>query len=118
MNSKMIFILLLGTIIFNVESLSLPAIPDEKVIGAKICPQIKCIAPCPNGFVINERGCSTCDCNPCKCGQPLHKYPCGQGQGVCSTVKGVCKVSIYDNAYCCPNESINCFVLQPAIITN
>ncbi|CAF2064818.1 unnamed protein product [Rotaria magnacalcarata] len=74
-----------------------------------ICPLIKCIAQnCANGFIVNQYGCTTCECNPCKFGQPLFQYPCGQGQRKCAANEGLCKVSQSDNAYCCPNEHGGC----------
>ena len=66
------------------------------------CPLVKCI-PCPNDdYVIDKRGCQTCECNPCRFGQPLYKYPCGEGTNACVANKGLCKVSTAGIAYCCP----------------
>lgn len=56
------------------------------------CPYaIRCIEPCPNGYSINKLGCLTCECNPCRFGQPLYKLPCEKGQGTCKTNNDLCK---------------------------
>lgn len=74
-----------------------------------ICPLIRCLPGlCENGFIINQFGCTTCECNPCRFGQPLFRYPCGQGQGNCTAHGGLCKVRKFDHAYCCPNERDGC----------
>lgn len=68
------------------------------------CPVLRCTIVCPNKFVIDQNGCPTCECNPCRFGQPLLNVPCGQGQGQCGSSTGLCKVSNLDRAYCCSSE--------------
>lgn len=99
-------ITLLVAIIFWAKS-------DDSNVKAEIlrplCPLIRCLLPnCENGYIVNQYGCTTCECNPCKFGQPLFEYPCGQGQNSCVPNGGLCKVSNSDDAYCCPNEHPGC----------
>ena len=75
--------------------------PDYYIPG---CTDIYCFNDCPRGYIVNGDGCQTCECNPCRFGQPLSDVPCGQGQNQCTSNNGLCKVSTNDEAYCCPNE--------------
>ncbi|CAF3413753.1 unnamed protein product [Rotaria socialis] len=71
--------------------------PTIKIPPVTINPNVLCLLfPLPNR------------CNPCKFGQPLQNVPCGQGQRLCASRNGTCKVNIYDRAYCCPNEHQGC----------
>ena len=95
--------ILLFAVIFWVKS------DADTITFRRPCPLIRCIAQnCENGYIVNIYGCQTCECNPCKFGQPLFKFPCGQGQSQCTANKDLCKISNFDNAYCCPNERLGC----------
>ena len=85
------------------------SVADGATLGSgQKCPLFKCTV-CPNdNYVIDEGGCQTCECNPCRFGQPLYKYPCGEGKNVCGANKGLCKVGTADLAYCCPKERPGC----------
>lgn len=79
--------------------------PNVKHTIQQSCPNVdKCIDSCPYGFIMSKDGCQTCECNPCRYGQPLYKSPCGRGKNTCTANNGLCKVNNADNAYCCPNE--------------
>ncbi|CAF0862191.1 unnamed protein product [Rotaria sordida] len=58
--------------------------------------------PCPYGYIFDKFNCNTCECNPCKLGQPLRKYSCKKGRYSCSRRKGICTVSTQGNLHCCP----------------
>ncbi|CAF1008746.1 unnamed protein product [Rotaria sp. Silwood1] len=62
------------------------------------------MSPCPYGYIIDDLGCQTCECNPCQLGLPLNEYPCEEGQSTCSNSKGICTVTAEGNTYCCPTE--------------
>lgn len=107
MMRQQFIITLFVTIIFWAKSDDLTVKTDIK--RPILCPLIRCILPnCPNGNIVNQYGCETCECNPCKFGQPLFQFPCGQGQNTCASNGGLCKISNSDNAYCCPNERPGC----------
>lgn len=103
---------LLGLLVFGVflfaQSFSSPTAIDDLIANPSDCPQVRCAGPCLNGFVINEKGCPTCECNPCRFGNPIHEIKCGTGLGKCTDNRGLCKVSALDNVYCCPNERPGC----------
>ena len=85
------------------------AVPANAANTTRVpCPLVKCVGGCPYKYVIDKNGCQTCECNPCRFGQPLSSFPCGRGQGQCSNDRGLCKVSKSDNAYCCPGERSGC----------
>jgi hypothetical protein len=103
MKEQFILVLFLIT-----ESFCLPAAIDGTIAIKQPCPLVKCIGPCPNGFIKNKFGCQTCECNPCKFDQPWNKYTCGQGLNTCSANNGLCKISTADFSYCCPYEKPGC----------
>ena len=104
---SMLSLLVFVTILCG-QSDTAPGRSDDTIANVQQCPLVRCAGPCPNGFVINERGCQTCECNPCRFGQPLYKYPCGGGKNICGANKGLCKVGTADIAYCCPKERPGC----------
>jgi hypothetical protein len=99
-----ILILLFLTEIFYVQVCSLPTVIDETVVISQPCPLVKCAGPWLYGFIINKLGCQTCKRKPCKFGQPLYKYSCGQGLNTCSANNDHCKMSTNDFVYCCPSS--------------
>merc|ERR1719204_202420 len=44
-----------------------------------VCPQIMCPTPCDDGFVVDENGCTTCECNPPVCPQIMCRMHCEDG---------------------------------------
>lgn len=104
MHQRSIVILLISLLVGFLRSYALPTPIIDHTAYPTPCTPIFCFNQCPNGFVLDQNGCQTCDCNPCRFGQPLYNSPCGQGQNLCAANKGLCKVSTFDNAYCCPNE--------------
>ena len=108
MQQKSILSLLVFAAIFFAQIFCLVAQGEDIRVTPLPCPLFKCISGCPYGYVIDQNGCQTCECNPCQFGQPLYKFSCGQGQGQCSNNRGQCKFSAFDNAYCCPRERPGC----------
>ncbi|CAF1500755.1 unnamed protein product [Rotaria magnacalcarata] len=87
---------IISPIVIPRPTIKLPG-PTIKFPPVTINPYVLCfVFPLPNR------------CNPCKFGQPLQNVPCGQGQNLCASHNGTCKVNIYDRAYCCPNERQGC----------
>lgn len=109
MKQTSIIILLFVGFILYVESKDTDVLDSGNSLKKKPpCPMIKCMArDCPYGRVIDENGCNTCECNPCKFGQPDYVHLCGDydnGYRKCEPRYGTCKDSEYGNKYCCPEE--------------
>ncbi|CAF4228302.1 unnamed protein product [Rotaria sordida] len=105
MKKQFILILLFVIIIFYVQSTSLSKNSKDNSVSQKKCPYLpKCVSPCPYGYIFDKFNCNTCECNPCKLGQPLRKYSCKKGRYryTCSRRKGICTVSTQGNLHCCP----------------
>jgi hypothetical protein len=96
MRQQFIITLLLAIIFWAKSDDSTEAPNLNAEILRPICPLIRCILQnCDNGYIVNQAGCTTCECNPCKFGQPLFKFPCGQGQNQYRWVNQVINVWCY-----------------------
>lgn len=67
------------------------------------CPALGCFPNCPNGILVDAKGCDTCQCNPAgpKACNPLSMSPiaqCGKGEfcapptGQCASSQGTCQL--------------------------